>query len=64
MKALAAVLVAAVAFAACGRPSRPGVDPKWADHVGDLPFVVGMAKGMSQATATGRPPMYFFTATW
>lgn len=64
MKSLAAVLVATVALAACGKASTPGVDPKWAEHVGDIPFVVGMSNGMSQATASGRPPMYFFTATW
>jgi hypothetical protein len=37
---------------------------KWGDHMGDLPFVVGYEKGMKQAAATGRTPMYFFTATW
>jgi hypothetical protein len=37
---------------------------KWGDHMGDLPFVVGYEKGMKQAAASGRQPMYFFTATW
>jgi hypothetical protein len=56
----ASLLVAVAALAACGKSPAS----KWADHKGDIPFVVGQAAGMSQATATGRPPMYFFTATW
>lgn len=36
----------------------------WKEHEGDLPFVVGYEKGMQQVEFTGRPPMYFFTATW
>jgi hypothetical protein len=37
---------------------------KWAEHMGDLPFVIGYEKGMKEVEFTGRPPMYFFTATW
>jgi ABC-type sugar transport system substrate-binding protein len=37
---------------------------KWAEHTGDLPFVIGYEKGMKEVEFTGRPPMYFFTATW
>ena len=37
---------------------------KWGEHMGDLPFVVGYEKGMKEVEFTGRPPMYFFTATW
>ncbi len=37
---------------------------KWAEHTGDLPFVFGYANGMKEVEFTGRPPMYFFTATW
>jgi len=37
---------------------------KWAEHCGDVPFVVGYEKGMREVEFTGRPPMYFFTATW
>jgi hypothetical protein len=37
---------------------------KWAEHRGDLPFVVGYEKGMAQVKMTGKPPMYFFTTTW
>lgn len=39
-------------------------EKKWAEHMGDLPFVIGYEKGMAQAKLTGNPPMYFFTATW
>ncbi len=37
---------------------------KWADHKGDLPFIVGSEKGNQEAKFTGKPPMYFFTTTW
>ncbi len=37
---------------------------KWAEHTGDVPFVFGFANGMKEVEFTGRPPMYFFTATW
>ena len=37
---------------------------KWGEHMGDLPFIVGYDKGMKEVEFTGRPPMYFFTATW
>lgn len=37
---------------------------KWGEHMGDLPFIVGYEKGMKEVEFTGRPPMYFFTATW
>ena len=58
-QAAALLLVPLAALAACGPPKS-----KWADHKGDIPFVVGQAAGMRQAEASGRPPMYFFTATW
>ena len=37
---------------------------KWGEHMGDLPFIVGYEKGMKEVEYTGKPPMYFFTATW
>jgi hypothetical protein len=37
---------------------------KWADHTGDVPFVVGYEAGTKAAAESGRPPLYFFTATW
>jgi hypothetical protein len=53
-------------------PAKPAAPPasadaereKWAEHMGDLPFVIGYEKGMKEVEFTGRPPMYFFTATW
>ena len=63
MRQVAAFLVPALlALAACGNSSGP--DSKWAEHMGDIPFVVGQAKGVRIATSSGRQPMYFFTATW
>jgi len=60
MRNTIAVLAGVVVLAACGRaPSS-----KWADHMGDIPFVVGQEAGMRQASASHRQPMYFFTATW
>ncbi len=65
MRAIAVALLAgAAALAACGKSPPADVDPKWADHVGDIPFVVGRARGESRAAETGRPPMYYFTAVW
>ncbi len=78
MRRIALVASFALFLALAGRPSTarseeptgaaPAADAaereKWRDHMGDLPFVVGHAKGNAQAAASGRPPMYFFTATW
>jgi len=58
--ALVSIVAVAAALAACGK----GGGSKWADHKGDIPFVVGQAAGMRSAKTSGRPPMYFFTATW
>ena len=56
-------------FGVLGVPaSAPAADSaekeKWGEHMGDLPFVVGYAKGMKEVEFTGKPPMLFFTATW
>jgi hypothetical protein len=58
--------VGAAAPASAGDSSAPTKQEKekWAEHMGDVPFVIGYAKGMKQVENTGRPPMYFFTATW
>jgi hypothetical protein len=54
--------------AAAPAPASDAPDPaeraKWGAHMGDLPFVVGFEKGTKAAAASGRQPMYFFTATW
>ena len=66
-------LVLASMFAPAARADGPEVAvpaadaaerAKWGDHMGDLPFVVGYAKGMKEVEFTGKPPMLFFTATW
>ncbi len=59
--ALVSIVAVAAALVACG---KGGGASKWADHKGDIPFVVGQDAGMRSAKASGRPPMYFFTATW
>jgi thiol-disulfide isomerase/thioredoxin len=65
------VLATALAPAACGPDKTPAppspttaVDSKWAEDVGDVPFVIGLAAGTKAVAATGRPPMYYFTTTW
>jgi hypothetical protein len=67
----AALVVLALFAAACGEDAsgpeaaaEAKLKAKWADEMGDLPFVVGVAKGMRVAEATKRPPMFFYTATW
>lgn len=37
---------------------------KWADLMGDLPFVIGYERGLKEVEFTGKPPMFFFCATW
>lgn len=65
---LAAALALSVGSFATAAPdsSAPSASEKakWAEHMGDLPFVIGYAKGMKAVENTGKPPMYFFTATW
>src|SRR5262245_43044101 len=63
------LVATALAPAACGREPDAAApvgaaDSKWADDVGDVPFVVGLAAGTKAVAATGRPPMYYFTTTW
>ena len=59
--------IGALAVLATTSPS-PAADAaekeKWGEHMGDLPFIVGYDKGMKEVEYTGKPPMYFFTATW
>ena len=44
---------------------RAGADKavreKWAEHMGDVPFIIGFEQGMKEAAFTGKPPMLFFT---
>ena len=36
----------------------------WKDHMGDIPFVVGREAGMKEVAFTGKPILFFYTATW
>lgn len=45
-----------------GAPAKGEKD--WKDHTGNIPFIVGSEKGMKEAEFTGKPILYFFTATW
>jgi hypothetical protein len=45
-------------------PAEEAGEKDWADHKGDLPFIVGYEKGMKEVEFSGKPPMYFFTTTW
>lgn len=62
-RTLVRAVVALAALVAVAAHAEEGAD-KWADHKGNLPFVVGYAAGLEQVELTGRPPMYFFTTTW
>ena len=54
----------AIVVEQAGSRSVP-TDSKWADHMGDVPFVVSSAEaGLELARQKGKPPLYFFTATW
>ena len=68
MRALTAGLLAlflALGLAAgCGEFGGRG-SGTWSDHKGDVPFIVGdVAQGKRVSASTGKPPLYFFTATW
>jgi hypothetical protein len=62
-----AALTCVLVGGGCGKSeTKPatasGVDRRWADHVGDIPFVEGPGAGAATVAATGRPAMYFFTS--
>ena len=63
--ALALAAFAAPAAAdAPGATAAPAADSqreKWAEHMGNVPFVLGYENGMKEAQFTGKPPMLFFT---
>ncbi len=37
---------------------------RWASHTQGLPFTVGYSEGLAEVRATGKPAMFFVTATW
>jgi hypothetical protein len=36
----------------------------WKDHMGDIPFLVGREAGLREVEFTGKPILFFYTATW
>ncbi len=47
---------------ATGLPA--GVDEKWAAYFENIPFVFGSEAGVAAAEKSGKPIMFFYTATW
>jgi hypothetical protein len=45
-------------------PAGSAAGKDWKDHTGDIPFIVGSERGLKEAEFTGKPILYFFTATW
>lgn len=45
----------------CGSSQAQG---RWATHTAGLPFVIGYSEGLAEVRATGKPAMFFVTATW
>lgn len=37
---------------------------RWTTHTQGLPFTVGYSEGLAEVRATGKPAMFFVTATW
>ena len=70
----AALVIALAAFAmpaaaqekAPSAPAKPAAPAAkdWSDHMGNIPFIVGRAAGLKEVEFTGKPIMYFYTATW
>ena len=45
-------------------PAPAAAEKDWSKHKGDIPFIVGREAGMKEAEFTGKPVMFFYTATW
>ena len=61
--ALSASLLAGPAAAAPGGEGKDG-QKDWTSHKGDIPFIIGREAGLKEAEFTGKPILYFYTATW
>ena len=60
-----ALLLAAFAIPAAAQEKVPAAPAKdWKDHMGNIPFIVGREAGRKEVAFTGKPIMYFYTATW
>lgn len=65
MRTWIAPLALAATFLVAPAPATAGpADKDWSDHMGNIPFIVGSEKGIKEAEFTGKPILYFFTATW
>ena len=67
MRAAALLFVlAAFAMPAAAQEKAPAAPAakNWTDHMGNIPFIVGRAAGLKEVEFTGKPIMYFYTATW
>jgi hypothetical protein len=48
-----------------GQKDGPKDDQKdWSSHKGNIPFIIGREAGMKEAEFTGKPILFFYTATW
>ncbi len=36
----------------------------WSSHKGNIPFIIGREAGMKEVEFTGKPILFFYTATW
>jgi len=60
-----ATLTALLVLAAAQSSWAGDPEPKdWKDHMGNIPFIVGREAGMKEAEFTGKPILFFYTATW
>ena len=65
----AALALSATLFAGAAASAAPGDGGKdgqkdWTSHKGNIPFIIGREAGMKEAEFTGKPVLYFYTATW
>ncbi len=63
--ALAAALPASAQDrGATARPPRAAAPKDWRKHTGNIPFIIGREQGMKEVEFTGKPILFFYTATW
>ena len=45
-------------------PAPAAAEKDWSKHKGNIPFIVGREAGMKEAEFSGKPILFFYTATW
>lgn len=45
-------------------PAPAAAAKDWSKHTGDIPFILGREAGMREVEFTGKPVLFFYTATW